>query len=119
MPAVGVPGAHGRADAHAFSKTDAGAVTITDARADARTDDGDARAHTTTVRGPDARALVTTDDGRALLKTDASALLVGSLLERQAYGSYRLWCFIRCASAARGALGPVLERIRGTSPVET
>ena len=76
MPAVDVLGAHGRADAHAFSKTDAGADTCPDARADARTDDGDARAHTGTVRKSDARTLVTTDDGRALLKTDAVALFV-------------------------------------------
>jgi hypothetical protein len=80
----------GRADAHAFSKTDTGAVTVADARTDARTDDGDARADATTVRGPDARALATTDDRSPFLKTDAVALLVGSLLERQGYGSYRL-----------------------------
>ena len=86
MPAVELLGADGRADADAFPKTDAGAVTITDARTDARTDDGDARAHTTTVRGTDARALVTTDDRSALLKTDAVALLLGPLLERQEYG---------------------------------
>ena len=76
VPAVELPGTDGRADAHAvietFIETHAGA----DARTDARTDDGDARAHTTTVREPDARALVATDDGRALLKTDAVALLV-------------------------------------------
>ena len=90
MPAAELLGTDGRADAHAFSKTDAGAVTCADAGTDARTDDGDARAHTTTVRGTDARALVTTDDRSALLKTDAVALLVGSLLERQEYGSYRL-----------------------------
>ena len=71
-----MPGADGRADAHAFVKTDAGTVTCADARTFLKPDDGDARAHTTTVRGPDARALVTTDDGRALLKTDAVALLV-------------------------------------------
>ena len=76
VPAVDLLGPDGRADAHAFVKTDSSAVTCPDARTDARTDDGDARAHTTTVRGPDARALVTTDDGRALLKTDAVALLV-------------------------------------------
>ena len=79
-------GAHGRADAHAFVKTDSSAVTSADARTDARTDDGDALAHTTTVGVTHTCALVTTDDGRALLKTDAVALLVGSLLERQEYG---------------------------------
>ena len=90
MPAVELLGAHCRADAHAFSKTHAGAVTCADARTDARTDDGDARAHTGTVREPDARALLATDDSGALLATDAVALLVGPLLERQDYGSYRL-----------------------------
>ena len=86
MPAVELLSADGRADADAFSKTFIEAHAVADARTDARTDDGDARAHTTTVREPDARALVATDDGRALLKTDASALLVGPLLERQEYG---------------------------------
>ena len=76
MPAVDLLGTDGRADAHALSKTDAVTVTGADARTDARTDDGDARAHTGTVREPDARALITTDDSRALLKTDAVALLV-------------------------------------------
>ena len=69
-------GAHGRADADAFPKTDAGAVTITYTGTDARTDDGDARAHTGTVRKSDARTLVTTDDGRALGQADAVALFV-------------------------------------------
>ena len=76
MPAVELPGADGRADADAFVKTDAGAVPCPDARTDARTDDGDARAHTGTVREPDARALVTTNHSSAFLKTDASALFV-------------------------------------------
>ena len=88
MPAVELPGADGRADARAFIKTDAGAVTITYTGTDARTDDGDARAHTTTVRGTDARALVATNNRSALLKTDAVALLLGPLLERQDYGCY-------------------------------
>ena len=79
-------GADGRADAHAFTKTDAGAVTCADAGTDAGTDDGDARAHTGTVREPDARALLATDDSSPFVEADASALLVGSLLERQAYG---------------------------------
>ena len=90
MPAVELLGPDGRADAHAVAETDAGAVTCPDARTDARTDDGDARAHTGTVREPDARAVAKTDDSSALLKTDAVALLVGSLLERQDYGCYRL-----------------------------
>ena len=88
MPAIVLFSTDGRADAHAFVKTDSSAVTCADARTDARTDDGDARAHTTTVRGTDARALVTTDDRSALLKTDAVALLLGPLLERQEYGCY-------------------------------
>ena len=69
-------GPDGRADAHAFVKTDAGAVTCADARTDARTDDGDARAHTGTVREPDARALLATNNRSAVLKTDAVALFV-------------------------------------------
>ena len=90
MPAADVLGPDCGAYPDAVIKTDVGAHAVADARADARTDDGDARAHTTTVRGTDARALVTTDDRSALLKTDAVALLVGPLLERQEYGSYRL-----------------------------
>ena len=86
MPAVELPGADCGAYPDAVAETDAGADTCPDARTDARTDDGDARAHTTTVRGTDARALVTTDDRSALLKTDAVALLLGPLLERQEYG---------------------------------
>ena len=90
MPAADVLGPDCGAHPDAVAKTDAGSVTCADARADARTDDGDARAHTGTVRGPDARALLATDDGRALLKTDASTLLLIIMLERQEYGSYRL-----------------------------
>ena len=86
VPAVDMLGAHGRADAHAFAETDAGAVTVADAGTDARTDDGDARAHTGTVRGTDARALVTTDDRSALVEADASALLLVIVLERPDYG---------------------------------
>ena len=76
MPAVELPGADGRADAHAVAETDAGAVTCADARADARTDDGDARAHTTTVGEPYARALLATNHSSALKQADASAVLV-------------------------------------------
>ena len=76
MPAVELLGADCGAYPDAVAETDAGADTCPDARADARTDDGDARAHTTTVREPDARALITTDNRSALLKTDAVALLV-------------------------------------------
>ena len=90
MPAVELLSADGRADAHAVIKTDASAVTCPDARADARTDDGDARAHTTTVRGTHTGALVTTDDGRALGEAHASALLLVIVLERPDYGCYRL-----------------------------
>ena len=86
MPAVGVPGADGRADARAFVKTDAGSVTITYTRTDARTDDGDARAHTSTVRGTHTCAVAKTDNRRALLKTDAVALFLITMLERQEYG---------------------------------
>ena len=83
-------GAHGRADARAVVKTDAGAVTGADAGTDARTDDGDARAHTGTVGEPDARTLVATDNRSALIEADASALRLIIVLERQAYGCYRL-----------------------------
>ena len=76
MPAADVLGPDCGAYPDAVAETDAGAVTITDARTDARTDDGDARAFSGAVGEPDARALVTTDDGRAVLKTDAVALLV-------------------------------------------
>ena len=86
MPAVELLGPDGRADAHAVAETDAGAVTCPDARTDARTDDGDARAHTTTVRGTDARALVTTDNRSPFVEADASALLFRFVLERQEYG---------------------------------
>ena len=81
-----MPGAHGRADARAFLKTVIETHAGADARADARTDDGDARAHTGTLRKSDARALVATDDGSALKQADAVALLVEPLLERQEYG---------------------------------
>ena len=90
MPAVELPGADGRADAHAFVKTDAGTVTCADARTFLKPDDGDARAHTGTLRKSDARALLATDDSSALVEAHTSALLVGPLLERQEYGSYRL-----------------------------
>ena len=76
MPAVELLSTHRGAYPDAVAETDAGAVTGADAGTDARTDDGDARAHASTVREPDARALVATDDGRALLKTDAVALFV-------------------------------------------
>ena len=86
MPAVELPGADGRADAHTVIETFIKAHAGPDARADARTDDGDARADASTVREPDARALLATDHSRALGQADASALLVGPLLERQEYG---------------------------------
>ena len=90
MPAVELPGADCGAYPDAVAETDAGADTCPDARADVGTDDGDARAHTGTVREPDARALLATDDSSALVEAHTSALLVGPLLERQEYGSYRL-----------------------------
>ena len=86
MPSVELPGADGRADAHAVIKTDAGAVTITYTGTFPKPDDGDARADAGSLRKSDARALVATDNRSALVEADASALLVGSLLERQAYG---------------------------------
>ena len=76
MPAVELLSADGRADADAFSKTFIEAHAGADARAFPKPDDGDARAHASTICKSDARALLATDDGRALLKTDAVALLV-------------------------------------------
>ena len=86
MPAAPMPGTDGRADAHTVIETFIKAHAGADAGTDARTDDGDARAHTGTVGEPDARTLVATDNRSALIEADASALLVGSLLERQDYG---------------------------------
>ena len=86
MPAVELPGADCGAYPDAVAETDAGADTCPDAGTDARTDDGDARAHTTTVRGTHTCSVAQTDDSSTLLKTDAVALLFGSLLERQEYG---------------------------------
>ena len=90
MPAADVLGPDCGAYPDAVAETDAGAVTVADAGTFPKPDDGDARAHATTVRGTDARALVTTDDRSALLKTDAVALLFQFMLERQDYGCYRL-----------------------------
>ena len=75
MPAVELLGADGRADARAVVETDAGSVTITYTRTDARTDDGDARAHASAVRGTHTCSVAKTDDGRALSQAHASALL--------------------------------------------
>ena len=86
MPAVELPGADCGAYPDAVAETDAGAVACPDARADARTDDGDARADARAVGGTHTCAVAKTDDSRALGQADASALLVGSLLERQDYG---------------------------------
>ena len=119
MSAVELLGANGRADADAFIKTFIETDTITYTRTDARTDDGDARAHTTTVRGTHTGALVTTDDGRALGEAHASALLLVIVLERPDYGCDRLRCLIRSAFATGGALGPVAERILNTSVIKT
>ena len=88
MPAVELLGADGRADAHALSKTVTETHAGADARTDARTDDGDARAHATTVRGTHTCSIAKTNHSSALLKTDAVALFVGPLLERQEYGCY-------------------------------
>ena len=76
MPAVELPGADCGAYPDAVAETDAGADTCPDARADVGTDDGDARAHTGTVRKSDARAVAATDNHCALGQADASALLV-------------------------------------------
>ena len=119
MPAVELPGADGRADAHAVIETVIETHAGADARADARTDDGDARAHTGTVRGTHTCAVAKTVYSIALLEADASALLLVIVLERPDYGCDRLRCLIRSAFATGGALGPVAERIRISSIVET
>ena len=90
MSAVELLGANGRADAHAVAETDAGAHAVADARTFPKPDDGDARAHASTVRGTHTCSIAKTDNRSALLKTDAVALLVGPLLEQQEYGCYRL-----------------------------
>ena len=76
MPAIGLFSAHRGTYPNAVAETDAGAHAVADARTDARTDDGDARADATTVREPDARALLATNNRSAVLKTDAVALFV-------------------------------------------
>ena len=86
MPAVELLGADCGAYPDAVAETDAGAVTCADARTDARTDDGDARAHTTTVGVAHTCSIAKTNHSSALKQADASALLVGPLLERQEYG---------------------------------
>ena len=90
MPAADVLGPDCGAYPDAVAETDAGSVTITYTRTDARTNHRNARAHATTVRGPDARALVATDNRSPFVKTDASAVLVIIVLGRQDYGCYRL-----------------------------
>ena len=86
MPAIGLFSAHRGPHTDAVAETDAGAVTCPDARTDARTDDGDARAHTTTVGVAHTCSIAKTNHSSALKQADASALLVGPLLERQEYG---------------------------------
>ena len=76
MPAVELPGADCGAYPDAVAETDAGADTCPDARTDARTDDGDARAVSTTVGVTHTCALVTTDNRSALVQAHASAVLV-------------------------------------------
>ena len=79
-----------RAYPDAVAETDAGSVTITYTGTDARTDDGDARAHAGTLRKSDARALVATDNSSPFVEADAVALLLITVLERHDYGCYRL-----------------------------
>ena len=90
MPAVELPGADCGAYPDAVAETDAGAITCADAGTDARADDRDARAHTTTVRGTHTCSVAETVYINTLLKTDASALLLVIVLERPDYGCYRL-----------------------------
>ena len=90
MPAVELLGAHGRAYPDAVIKTDAGAVTGADARTFPKPDDGDARAVSRTVRGTHTCSVAETVYINTLLKTDAVALLLITVLERHDYGCYRL-----------------------------
>ena len=76
MPAADVLGPDCGAYPDAVAETDAGAHAVADARTDARTDDGDARAHATTVRGTHTCSVAETDDGRALGQAHPSALLI-------------------------------------------
>ena len=91
MPAADVLGPDCGAYPDAVIKTDAGAHAVADARADARTDDGDARADASSLRKSDARALVATDNSSPFVEADAVALLLITVLERHDYGCYRLW----------------------------
>ena len=75
MSPVELLGADGRADADAFLKTDAGAVTITYTGTFPKPDDGDARAHAATVRGTHTCAVAKTDHSSPFIEADASALL--------------------------------------------
>ena len=86
MPAVGLFSTYCGAFTFTFSKTDAGSVTITYTGADARTDDGDARAHAGTVRGTHTCAVAATDHSGPFVEADASALLFRFVLERPDYG---------------------------------
>ena len=90
MPAIGLFSAHRGTYPNAVAETDAGAHAVADAGTDARTDDGDARAHTTTVRGTHTCAVAKTDHSSPFIEADASALLFRFVLERQDYGCYRL-----------------------------
>ena len=76
MPAAELLGPDGRADARAVIKTNASAVTCADARADARTDDGDARADASTVRGTHTCSVAKTDNRSPVVEADAVALFV-------------------------------------------
>ena len=76
MPAVELPGADCGAYPDAVAETDAGADTCPDARTDARTDDGDARAVSTTVGVTHTCSVAKTNDGCPFVQADASTLLV-------------------------------------------
>ena len=119
MPAIGLFSAHRGTYPNAVAETDAGAHAVADAGTDARTDDGDARAVSRTVRGTHTCALVATNNRSTFVEADASALLLVIVLERPDYGCDRLRCLIRSAFATGGALGPVAERILNTSVIKT
>ena len=91
MPAVVLSSTDGRADAHAVIETDAGAHAVADARTFPKPDDGDARAHTTAVRGTHTCSVAETVYINTFVEADAVALLLITVLERHDYGCYRLW----------------------------
>ena len=76
MPAADVLGPDRGAYPNAVTETDARAHAVAYTRTDARTDDGDARAHTTTVRGTHTGSVAETDHSGPFGEAHPSALLI-------------------------------------------